>query len=56
MNDKIIKNLIFVLIAIALVVIAIKLIGEIVAVLFPVAVVIVAAYIVYRLVTGKKLF
>ena len=55
MNDKSIKSIIVILVAIALIVIAIRLIGELVGLLFPIAVVIVAVYIVYRLVTGKKL-
>lgn len=54
MGDRLVKSILTIIVAAVLFVIAIKLVTWAVFKILPIAIIIVAAYIVYRIITGKR--
>ncbi|NLP13437.1 MAG: hypothetical protein GX383_02920 [Clostridium sp.] len=56
MDDRLLRSIITIAIAVVLLIIAVRFLYWAVFKLLPIAIVIIAAYIVYCIVTGKKVF
>ncbi|HPD00065.1 MAG TPA: hypothetical protein PLA01_01795 [Acetivibrio sp.] len=56
MDNRLVRSIITIVIAVILLIVAVRFLYWAAFKLLPVAIVIIAAYIVYRIVTGKKAF